>query len=415
MFFGSLKSDRDRRQSSRFPTWRRQKDTDLVSKQGPKNPLVSRDVHQVTAVPGPPKTVLAKEAVPDELPIHAEFNKAQGTSTTPPPPNQELLCWSLPNQLLGTGVPIRQRKSLSNVLQNVRTKLRRSENSTDLSESSPFPQVQELAAKVAASESSESSEPESAPISPIKPVPLPSLDLLHDFSPEATRQWSSTFQSGLDDAVTSIGGDFAAVDSDKPAPKSTAEVLGPIAIRLRRNAAHRLSRRPPPSRALHGQHESPRAQAEAHQPEEAPSGASPERTSRVPLPWIDKVLETSVAQRNPSEAPEPIAEAKPSARHETTPEYSAAVGSDQALKAYYVEKLRKMCLESNIDPSYLPFNPRIVIRSQKGDSTSTSARASATSCERSTSSRTYTESASEDCTVSSISSLALSLSPRLGR
>lgn len=251
-------------------------------------------------------------------------------------------------------------------------------------------------------------------MSPVKPVPLPSLDLPHDFSLEAARQWSSTFQVGLDDAATSISSTFAAVDSDKPAPGSTAEVLGPIATRLERNAAQRLSRRPPPSRVLHDQHESPRALAEAHQPREAPASASPERTSRVPLPWIDKVLETSIAQRSPPEAPEPVAkdvaEAKPSARHETTPDYSVSVGSDQALKAYYVEKLRKMCLDSNIDPSYLPYNPRTVSRIQKGDSTSTSARASATSCERSASFRTYTESASEDCTVSSISSLALSLS-----
>jgi hypothetical protein len=409
MFFGSLKSDRDRRQSSRFPTWRRQKDADLVSKQGPESSSASRDVHQVGAVSEPPKTASAKEDAPDELPIHARFNKVQGASMTLLHLTRNFSVRIVSNQLLVTGGPIRQRKSLSNVLQNVRTKLRRSENSTDMSESCPFPQAQELAVKAVASESSESSEPESAPMSPIKPVPLPSLDLLHDFSPEATRQWSSTFQSGLDDAATSIGGTVAAVGSDKAAPESTAEVLGPIATRLRRNAAHRLSRRPSPSRTLRDQHES------SHQPEEAPSSASPERTSRVPLPWIDKVLETSVAQRSPIEAPQPIAEANPSSCHETTSDYSTLVASDQALKAYYVEKLRKMCLDSNIDPSYLPFNPRIVSRSQKGGSTSTSARASATSCERSTSSRTYAESASEDCTVSSISSLALSLSPRVGR
>lgn len=309
---------------------------------------------------------------------------------------------------------VRPRRSLSNVIQTVRTKLRRSEQSVDALEDSSSPQTQEPCVndevfKAPEAANQEESEPDCAAGPPREPIPLPSLDLLHDFSSISNQQWSSTFQIGLDNAANTISRDFSATDNAAPGPKSTADALRPIAARLKDNAARRLSQRSNPRKNMAPLwEEQPLTAVEV--PKQSSSEEHKRETSRVPTPWIEKILETSLTQRNPSEVAAPTTEAQLSVHHNASVDSSSSQISNPEVKAYYVERLRQMCLEAGIDPSCLPLDSIRFSKRHKHDkaSTESSNRASTTSSEgKSSSFGPFQDPMSNASTASSVSSLVL--------
>lgn len=304
-----------------------------------------------------------------------------------------------PNTVLVLRSPIRPRKSLSNVIQTVRTKLHRSEYSTEALEGSP-------------------GEPTQGPVVDAgfehKPQrsgePLPALGLLHDFSVEASQQWSSTIQIGLDDAAAA-----ANISRNCSASLSmTEDALCPVVAKLKDNIAdqpskHRGSQRDgaPLSKK---QLVMLQPQAKAKVTRQGRRGEADQGTNRVPTPWIEKILETSLAQRNPSEVAQPTNKAQSPTRSWTSEYSSSTQESDPEVKAYYIGKLLEMCLKAGIDPSCLPLDAASHGERYTGNgaSATTSARASASVSERrSTSSEASLRCPTEASLPSSVSSFAL--------
>lgn len=112
----------------------------------------------------------------------------------------------------------------SAVLQTVRTKLHRSEYSADATDNSSG-SAQIPAIKV--EQVSQQKHFKAEYTLQVSGGPLPALDLPHDFSNEANRKWSSTIQTGLDNAaavVSSVSNNVSATT------KSTAEASFPAVV-----------------------------------------------------------------------------------------------------------------------------------------------------------------------------------------